>query len=45
MQGSNLTLTDMKSETGAEKQVNNWMLYMVNKNNTIFRGKVSKLSC
>lgn len=45
MHGLNLTLTDVKSETGAEKQVNNLMLYMVNKNSAVFKGKVSKLSC
>ncbi len=44
MQGSNLTL-DMKSETGAGKQVNNLMLSLFNKTNTVFKGKVSKLSC
>lgn len=45
MQGLNLTLTDVKSETGAEKHVNNLMLYIVNEKNTVFKGKVSKLSC
>lgn len=45
MHGLNLTLTDVKSETDAEKQVNNLMLYMVNKNNTVFKGIFSQLSC